>query len=423
MAISRRNAIKASLLSPLALKFTACSTKEMQQTEQPKEYYYHGRTPDYKPFQIIEKGLKIKKIETFTKNNIAMVKVTLENGSFGWGQISTYDSDITAMVLHRKVAHVFLDQDPSEIDLLVDRTIEQNYKYPWSYVCRALGGIETAIWDLYGRIKEKPVVELLGGEVGTVNAYGSSMSRQISPKEEADRMLKLRDEEGYKAFKMRAGSVNGHNKDASPGRTEELIKATRKALGDDVDLLIDGNSCYTPDKAIEVGKLLEQNNFIIFEEPCPYWELEWTADVNKALQINISGGEQDNDLAQFRRMIEMDAVDILQPDVLYIGGITRTIRVARMAEKKNKLVVPHSANHGLVTLFALHVLKAIPNAAPYLEYSIEYSEGINKEAEEMIGPRLNVVDGKVAISEEPGWGIHVNGDWLQSATYEISEMK
>ena len=90
-----------------------------------------------------------------------------------------------------------------------------------------------------------------------------------------------------------------------------------------------------------------------------------------ALDIAVTGGEQDCDLTVWRRMIEMRAVDVVQPDVLYLGGIARTLRVARMAEAAGLPVTPHSANLGLVTLFTMHLLGAIPNAGRYLELSIE----------------------------------------------------
>ena len=102
----------------------------------------------------------------------------------------------------------------------------------------------------------------------------------------------------------------------------------RKALGDKVALLADANSGFSPKRAIEVGRLLEDNGISHFEEPCPYWELEQTKEVRDALDIDVTGGEQDCWLPVWRRMIEMRAVDIVQPDVCYVGGISRTLRVA-----------------------------------------------------------------------------------------------
>src|SRR5512137_622511 len=108
-------------------------------------------------------------------------------------------------------------------------------------------------------MKGKPVCELLRGKTDPFPVYGSSMRRDISPEDEAARLARLRDARGFTAFKVRVGVAVGHNRDTAPGRTEKLIPAVRKAVGDDVQLLADGNSCYTPPRAIEVGRRLEDN--------------------------------------------------------------------------------------------------------------------------------------------------------------------
>lgn len=297
-------------------------------------------------------GLKIKRIETYTQGTeLSFVRVLADDGSQGYGQISPYDADISATILHRKIAPIALGRDPAEIASISDQCIEDNYKFPWTYVCRALTGLDTALWDLLGRREQKSVCELLGGKARPFPVYGSSMSRAITPQDEAKRLVGLRDNQGFRAFKVRVGKVNGHDQDQWPGRTEALIPAVRKALGDKVTILADGNSCYSPPAAIRVGRMLEDYNFGHFEEPCPYWELEWTALVAAALEIPVSGGEQDNDLAQFQRMIRMPAVDIVQPDVCYVGGLTRALRVAALAETAGLKCVPHSVNLSMVTVF------------------------------------------------------------------------
>jgi L-alanine-DL-glutamate epimerase-like enolase superfamily enzyme len=365
----------------------------------------------------LRRGLKIKSIETFTHGNVSIVRLRTDDGAEGYGQISTYDADISAMIMHRKIVQHALGKDPSDIDAIVDRCIEANYKYPWSFVCRALAGLDTAIWDLHGRLEKRSGCELLGGKPRPIVAYGSSMRRDIKPVDEAERLVRLRDTKGYRAFKIRIGSVCGHDRDQWPGRTEALVPAVRKAVGDDVSLLVDANSCYTPAKAIEVGRMLEDNNICHLEEPCPYWELEWTAAVTAAIKVPVAGGEQDNDLAQWRRMIRMPAVDIVQPDICYIGGLTRALRVAAMAAKANMPCVPHSANLAMVTVFTLHMLGAIPNAGPHIEFSIEPTNWTR----DLYHPSLQVRDGLVAIPDGPGWGVTVNPKWLAAAKHQISE--
>jgi len=225
------------------------------------------------------------------------------------------------------------------------------------------------------------------------------------------------------AFKFRIGTSTGRDSDAWPGRTEEMITVLGSALSESCSLLADGNSCYTPGKAIATGRMLENYGIVQFEEPCPYWELDWTRQVTEALDLKVTGGEQDNDLAQWRRMIHMRAVDIVQPDILYVGGLTRALRVAAMAREKGMSCIPHSANHCLVTVFTLHMMRAIPNAGNFLEFSIEYDEGINRTARELFTPYLEISNGCVDLPPEPGWGVRIKDSWLQTAAYQKSELQ
>jgi len=168
--------------------------------------------------------------------------------------------------------------------------------------------------------------------------------------------------------------------------------------------------------------MLEENRICHFEEPCPYWELDWTAEVARALDIDVTGGEQDWDLTIWRRMIDMRAVDVVQPDVCYIGGVSRMLKVAQMAEAAGLPVTPHSANLSLVTVFTLHIMGALPNAGPYVEFSIESNAGYYPWQEGLYDPVLIVRDGNVQIPADPGWGVTIRQDWLDRANYQISEM-
>ena len=366
--------------------------------------------------------MKLKSIETFTNEFVGFVRVTAEDGAQGWGQVSTYHSDITCQVLHRQVAPWMLGQDTTDLDDLLDLVTEREHKFPGSYLRRAMAGVDTAIWDLRGKQQGKPVAELLGGSAGLIRTYASSMKRDITPADEALRLKKLRDTHGFDAFKVRAGSEVGRNKDEWPGRTEEIIPTMRRALGDDVDLLIDANSCYSPDRAIEVGHMLQDHGFCHYEEPCPYWELDQTKQVTDALDIDVSGGEQDCDLTTWKRMIDMRAVDIVQPDILYLGGICRTLRVAGMAKAADLPVTPHCANGSLVTLFTMHLLRAIPNAGKYLEFSIEGADYYPWQDGLYVASPYAIEDGHARVTDAPGWGVEINPEWLAKSTYQISEL-
>ena len=254
----------------------------------------------------------------------------------------------------------------------VDIIPEREHKFPGSYLCRAMGGLDTALWDLRGKREGKSVCELLGGTPRRIRAYASSMKRDITPEDEAERLRRLRDRYGFDAFKFRVGAECGHDVDEWPGphgadRPGDAQGAGRQGCA--------ARRCqqrlFARNAPSRSGACSQDNGISHYEEPCPYWELEQTKEVRDALDIDVTGGEQDCWLPVWRRMIEMRAVDIVQPDICYVGGISRTLRVAAMAQAAGLPCTPHSANLSLVTLFTMHLLGAIPNAGKYLELSIE----------------------------------------------------
>ncbi|TLZ35483.1 MAG: mandelate racemase/muconate lactonizing enzyme family protein [Gammaproteobacteria bacterium] len=366
--------------------------------------------------------MRISSLETFASEFVCFVRVTTETGAVGWGQTSTYNADITATIFHRQVARWALGADALDIDALIDRIEEREHKFPGSYRCRALAGLDTALWDLRGRLEGRPVVELLGGRPRRLRAYASSMRRDIQPADEAARLVRLRDEKGFDAFKWRVGAECGRDVDEWPGRTEAIVPRLARALGDGVAKLVDANGGFSPGRAIEVGHLLEAEGVSHYEEPCPYWKLEETKRVSDALELDVAGGEQDCDLATWARMIEMRAVDIVQPDVMYMGGISRTLRVVRMAAAAGLPCTPHSANLSLVTLCTMHLLGAIPNPGKYLELSIEGPDYYPWQKGIFVDDAFAVEDGHVTIPSAPGWGAEISPEWLQRAAYRRSSL-
>jgi L-alanine-DL-glutamate epimerase-like enolase superfamily enzyme len=365
---------------------------------------------------------KIARLETFTNEFVCFVRATTDSGAVGWGQTSTYNADITATIFHRQVAPWALGADALDIPAIIDLVERREHKFPGSYRCRALAGLDTALWDLRGKLEGKPVVELLGGNPRSLRAYASSMKRDITPRAEAARFQRLRDESGFDAFKWRVAAECGRDVDEWPGRTEEIVPTVARALGDGVAKLVDANSGYSPRRAIEIGKLLESEGIGHFEEPCPYWKLEETRAVAAALAIDVTGGEQDWDLATWARMIELRAVDIVQPDVMYMGGLWRTLEVVRLAADAGLPCTPHSANLSLVTICTMHLLGAIPNAGKYLEFSIEGPDYYPWQQHLFRGDPFAIRDGKASIPAAPGWGVEINPDWLSAASYRVSEL-
>lgn len=383
-------------------------------------YSASGAVPLREPRGLTDTGPRIRSIETFSTPIIGFVRITTEDGQTGWGQVSTYNSDITCEILHRQVAPWALGRGMDALEDIIDEVPLREHKYPGTYLRRAMAGLDTAAWDWRGKVAGKPVAALLGGSAGPLRAYASSMRRDITPQDEAERLLRLRDEHGFDAFKVRVGAECGRDRDEWDGRTEEIIPTIRRAMGDGAALLVDGNSGFGVARAIEVGRILEDNGFEHFEEPCPYWELEQTAEVAAALDIAVTGGEQDCDFQSWKRMIALRAVDVIQPDILYLGGMIRSMQVARMGAQAGLPCTPHCANLSLVTLFTMHLMRAVPMPGKYLEFSIEGDDYYPWQRDLFVQDPYRVEDGQVMVTEAPGWGVEVSPEWLARATYKMS---
>jgi L-alanine-DL-glutamate epimerase-like enolase superfamily enzyme len=167
--------------------------------------------------------------------------------------------------------------------------------------------------------------------------------------------------------------------------------------------------------------MLEDNGYCHYEEPCPYWEMEQTKQDTDTLSIDITGGEQDCEIPTWQRMIDMRAVNIVQPDILYLGGMSRTLNVCRIAETAGLPVTPHCANLSLVTLFTMHLLRAIPNAGKYLEFSIEGADYYPWQEEIFVKSPYDIDNGHVAVTDEPGWGVKIHPEWLARSQYQITQ--
>ena len=120
-------------------------------------------------------------------------------------------------------------------------------------------------------------------------------------------------------------------------------------------------------------------------------------------------------------MVDMRAVDIIQPDICYVGGMIRALRVAKMGEEAGLPCTPHAANHSLVTLFTMHLLRAIPNAGKYLEFSIEGLDYYPWQADLYKSDPYAITDGKATVTDSPGWGVEIDDEWLAKSDYTVSE--
>lgn len=348
--------------------------------------------------------MSLAQVTTYTDESLCVVSVADSDGAVGWGQCAPFAAPVTCDVLHRLVVPRVLGKPTEPIGPLIDGLFDACYKFSGSFLCRAIGGLDTALWDMAARRRGVPVCELAGGQPKSLAVYASSMRRDISPEAEAERMLAVREASGINAFKCKIGARLGQlgkGEDAASARSAAIVPLLRRTLGADATLIADANGSYTPDRALVQARRLAEHGFAAFEEPCPYTEIEWTAEVRAAGGIAIAGGEQDYQLPSWRRLVGLPALDICQPDIGYVGGFHRALTVARLADAAGLACTSHVANHSALLVFATHLLSAIARPWSHLEYSLDRAtcfEGL------LCDPPV-VRDGRLPAPHGPGWGL------------------
>jgi L-alanine-DL-glutamate epimerase-like enolase superfamily enzyme len=326
-----------------------------------------------------------------------------------------YDNGRAAIfwpIFQEHIVPFFIGRDARNLedDLFELYRYESNYKLQGLAFWSPHAWMEFAILDMLGRIAGKSFGELFGGVVRSeVACYVASGNRDTTPEEEVEYLQQLLDETQLKAVKFRVGGRMSRNRDSMPDRTKNLILAARRGLGDEIDIHADSNSSYDPEHAIPVGRMLEEINAVYFEEPCPFDHLWETKEVADALTIPVAGGEQEFSQRRFQWQIKNRAVDIVQPDLHYYGGLIRSTRVAKMAALAGMPTTVHISG-GLGFVYMLHFASFTPDIGRYQEYK----RGIERYAE-MFDPKLEIRDGKVTVPRGPGVGIKDIGAVLKDS--------
>jgi L-alanine-DL-glutamate epimerase-like enolase superfamily enzyme len=305
----------------------------------------------------------------------------------------------------------FIGKDARDLDLLLEKVFVYsfNFRYNGISIGTPLATIELAILDMLGRVAGKPFGQLVG-EIHhpEVSVYQATEYRE-KPVEESLELIR-RDVAEYdaRALKIKVGGLMFMTPDiraeGPPGRTEAIIPLVRKTFGDGMALYADANGFYSVGDAIRVGRLLEEYRYGFFEEPVMFDWHEETREVAEALALPIAGGEQEYSLHGFRWLIANDALEIVQPDTYYFGGMIRSMRVARMAAAFGKSCTPHMSGGGLGFLYMAHFVSALPNATPHHEF-----KGLRTSVPfECPTSPLKVAGGSIKVPTGPGFGVDID---------------
>lgn len=325
------------------------------------------------------------------------VKVTAEDGTWGLGMTSY--GRATAAVIEDHLGPLLVGEESTAVEKLWDMMFRATKPYGTAGIAScAISGIDLALWDLNGKLMGRPVYELLGGPSRDrlfVYATGNDV----------DWYLEL----GFRAVKLACpyGPADGVD---GLIQNEALVAKTRELCGDHVDLMLDCYMAFDVDYTVRLAERLRPYRLKWIEEFLLPEDLEGHVEVRRRVPWQtLAGGEHLFTPYPFRQLVERRALDILQPDIFWVGGLTPLREIAHLANAAGLVVIPHG---GGMHAYSLHFSIAMPNT-PWCEYFVDSPPGVPLSETRTLNRHCVPVEGFIFPPPGPGFGLDVSEEWLR----------
>src|SRR5438132_4843438 len=344
--------------------------------------------------------------------NLTFVVVRTDDGLEGVGEVRMInETEALLGYLSEAVPTQVLGADPFAIEALVQRMWRREYARAGQIAMSALAVLEIACWDIVGKALGQPVYRLLGGAVrDRIPAYANGWYTVERTPEEFQHAARRAVEKGYRALKLDPfGAGTWELEPEERRRALELVEAIRDAVGPEVELLIEMHGRFTPAQAVSIARDLEPFRPSWIEEPVPPENIPALKKVSDRVAIPVASGERIHARDEFRELFELQAADVVQPDLTMCGGIAETRRIAAWAEAYYMLVAPHNVGGPVSTAAALHLAAATPNFK-IQEHFNDFGESYVKDA---APGNPEVVDGCFSLPQGPGLGVAIDEDVIR----------
>jgi galactonate dehydratase len=341
--------------------------------------------------------------------NLTFVRVITDEGVEGVGEVRMVNhTDALSGYLAEAVPRYVIGHDPANIEDLVQRMYRNDYARAGEIAMSAIAVIEIACWDIMGQSLGKPVYQLLGGAVrDRIKAYANGWYTVERTPHEFNQAAKRVIEKGYRALKLDPFGAGFYELDrAEKSKAVALVEAVRDAVGPDSEILVEMHGRFNPATAVEIARELEPFKPSWIEEPVPPENLAALKKVAEKVSIPVATGERLHTRYDYRTLFELQAADIIQPDITQFGGLLETKKLAAWAEIYYVLVAPHNVGGPVSTAAALHFAASTPNFK-IQEHFNDFTESWVKTA---APGNPEVVDGYFALPQGPGLGVKLNLD-------------
>lgn len=364
----------------------------------------------------------------FPERNSLLVRITTDEGIYGWGEGGQYGPpEPVKVAIEQVLKPLLIGKNPLDRDVLWHRMYNhtKDFGQKGTYI-EAISAVDIALWDICGKALNVSVSHLLGGrQREAVEMYATGcyyrgdqyldLGKTLEAlKEEASGYVDL----GFKMLKIKVGLL-------SVEQDAKRVRAIRETVGEDVGIFADCNHAYNVSTALRMGRVLEENNVLFMEEPVLPEDIEGYRRLREKLDIAIAGGECEFTLFGFKNLIVNQCLDIAQPDICCTGGLSEFLRIRAFAQAYNVSVIPHAWGSGIALAVALQALSSIPTephtANPIIfqnEPMIEYDRNFNPLRDELLVHNIGIENGKVKVPDGPGLGVDVDMEVLKKFVSE-----
>ena len=358
----------------------------------------------------------------YHKRTAHLVEVETDEGITGWGECFGAGNIALAnkAIVEKVIQPMVLGMDPMDRDVIWHKVYNLMRDHGQKGMpLQSLSGVDIALWDIAGKVAGLPLHKLIGGaHRDKIQVYGYGM--MLRPESADSLVARFGDEAaaikdmGFKATKMKIG--------LGPKDDVRLIEAVRRGVGDEYRFMIDANHAYTTHDAFYVGRAMEEFDPYWFEEPVAPEDLDGYRELRSGLKVNISGGEAEFNRWGWRALLESRGLDIAQPEVCALGGISEYLRVLALCHAHFTPVVNHVWGSAIAVATNMHLLAAMPPLPGGLfpwEPMLEFDTTDNKFRDDLLTTPLNIQgqvaanDGLVSIPNGPGLGVTPDRDFIR----------
>lgn len=364
----------------------------------------------------------------YAKRTAHIVEIETDQGITGWGECFGPGNVAIAnkTIAEKVIQPLVLGMDPMDRDVIWHKVYNLLRDHGQKGMpLQSLSGVDIALWDIAGKVTGQPIHKLIGGaHRDSVRAYGYGMMLKRESVEDhvarfIDEAAAIRDM-GFAATKMKIGL--GARDDV------KLAEAVRRGVGDSFDFMADANHAYNTADAFYVGRALEDLGAFWFEEPVAPEDLDGYRELRAGLKVNISGGEAEFNRWGWRQILENRGLDIAQPEVCALGGITEYLRVLALCHAHFTPVFNHVWGSAIAVATNLQLLAAMPPMPGGLfprEPWLEFDTTENRFRDNLLAEPLDIQgqvkrnDGLIRIPAGPGLGVEPDRDFLRAYAMDL----